>query len=157
MSEQTLIDKIIGQVFAESGVKLTHDDPVLGLIIVQHKLLDEKLNGLEAKIQAFADSVNQSNNTLANTLSDLQTYRKGILTDLVAESKRQANELVDVAMGEYGHKLISGLHSKTQGLIVASHKEGMKYTKLSFGVLVGFLILLLIVVAYYAHWPKAFD
>jgi hypothetical protein len=101
MSEQTLVDKIIGQVFAESGVKLTRDDPVLGLIIVQHKLLDEKLNGLEAKIQAFADSVNQSNTALANTLNELKMYREGILTDLAAETKRTGEQLANDALIEF--------------------------------------------------------
>ncbi len=150
MSEQALIDKIIGQVFVESGVKLTKDDPVLGLIIVQHKLLDEKLNGLEAKIQAFTDSVNQSNETLANALNDLKTYREGILTDLAAETKRTGEQLANDALIEFNKQQLAQSKKAEAELSKKCCKIHNRLNGIVFGIAILYIILGLIY--FYVGW-----
>ena len=122
MADIPLPDKIINLIFEETGQQLTRDDPVLGLIIAQQRLLDDKLIQLESGIQDYSNLIKQGQDSLNVSLESLKKYREDILNDLASETMRQADKVVDSALSNYGNILITSHVSRIQSLLVTVNK-----------------------------------
>ena len=122
MAEHLLPDKIINLIFEETGQRVTKDDPIVGLIIAQHRLLDHKLQQIEDGIQDYSKLITQGQDSLNVSLESLQQYREDILNDLVAETKRHSDKVVDVALKDYGNILITSHVSRIQTMLVTINK-----------------------------------
>ena len=122
MADIPLPDKIINLIFEETGQQLTRDDPVLGLIIAQQRLLDDKLTQLESGIQDYSNLIKQGQDSLNVSLESLKKYREDILNDLASETMRQADKVVDSALSNYGNILITSHVSRIQSLLVTVNK-----------------------------------
>lgn len=122
MAEISLPDKIINLIFEETGQQLTRDDPVLGLIIAQQRLLDDKLIQLESGIQDYSNLIKQGQDSLNVSLESLKKYREDILNDLASETMRQADKVVDSALSNYGNILITSHVSRILSLLMTANK-----------------------------------
>ena len=122
MADIPLPDKIINLIFEETGQQLTRDDPVLGLIIAQQRLLDDKLTQLESGIQDYSNLIKQGQDSLNVSLESLKKYREDILNDLASETMRQADKVVDSALSNYGNILITSHVSRIQSLLVTVNR-----------------------------------
>ena len=118
MAEHLLPDQIINLIFEETGQQVTKDDPIVGLIIAQHHLLDHKLQQLEGGIQNYSRLITQGQDSLNVSLESLRQYREDILSDLVSETKRHSDKVVDIALKEYGNILITSHVSRIQTMLV---------------------------------------
>lgn len=142
MADIPLPDKIINLIFEETGQQLTRDDPVLGLIIAQQRLLDDKLTQLESGIQDYSNLIKQGQDSLNVSLESLKKYREDILNDLASETMRQADKVVDSALSNYGNILITSHVSRIQSLLVTVNKMvSNRIMGIYFGL---FLVLILI-------------
>ena len=142
MADISLPDKIINLIFEETGQQLTRDDPVLGLIIAQQRLLDDKLTQLESGIQDYSNLIKQGQDSLNVSLESLKKYREDILNDLASETMRQADKVVDSALSNYGNILITSHVSRIQSLLVTVNKMvSNRIMGIYFGL---FLVLILI-------------
>ena len=142
MAEIPLPDRIINLIFEETGQQLTRDDPVLGLIIAQQRLLDDKLIQLESGIQGYSNLIKQGQDSLNVSLESLKKYREDILNDLASETMRQADKVVDSALSNYGNILITSHVSRIQSLLVTVNKMvSNRIMGIYFGL---FLVLILI-------------
>lgn len=142
MADISLPDKIINLIFEETGQQLTRDDPVLGLIIAQQRLLDDKLIQLECGIQDYSNLIKQGQDSLNVSLESLKKYREDILNDLASETMRQADKVVDSALSNYGNILITSHVSRIQSLLVTVNKMvSNRIMGIYFGL---FLVLILI-------------
>ena len=142
MADISLPDKIINLIFEETGQQLTRDDPVLGLIIAQQRLIDDKLTQLESGIQDYSNLIKQGQDSLNVSLESLKKYREDILNDLASETMRQADKVVDSALSNYGNILITSHVSRIQSLLVTVNKMvSNRIMGIYFGL---FLVLILI-------------
>ena len=142
MADISLPDKIINLIFEETGQQLTRDDPVLGLIIAQQRLSDDKLTQLESGIQYYSNLIKQGQDSLNVSLESLKKYREDILNDLASETMRQADKVVDSALSNYGNILITSHVSRIQSLLVTVNKMvSNRIMGIYFGL---FLVLILI-------------
>ena len=82
------VEKVIQQVFQISGVKLTVDDPIVAVLVLQEKKQTSASIQLQEEIQILLDSV-----------SEIKKYREQVLIELMSEAKRTSEETEEKIIG----------------------------------------------------------
>ena len=90
------VEAIITDVFRVSGIKLTADDPIIAVLLVQEArlkaLFEEQRIGIQ---QGLAECAAEMDDALKETVAaakELKTYREQILADLLAKSDGQLQD-----------------------------------------------------------------
>ncbi|OFM23060.1 hypothetical protein HMPREF2711_04030 [Neisseria sp. HMSC070A01] len=82
------VDAIIADVFRVSGIKLTADDPVIAILLVQESrlkaLFEEQRNHTREDFDGIAAEIEEPLKTAVQIAEDLKTYREQIMADLLA-------------------------------------------------------------------------
>ncbi len=96
MSKQANVDAIIAEVFRTSGIKLTADDPVIAILLVQEArlkaLFEEQRIGIQQGLAEYAAEIDDSMKATVKAAEELKTYREQILAELLAKSDEQLKE-----------------------------------------------------------------
>lgn len=82
------IEQIIQDVFNISGVKLTADDPIVAVLLLQEKNLASSSIKLQEETQKLLDSV-----------SEIKKYREQVLIELMNEAKRTSEHSEEKTIG----------------------------------------------------------
>ncbi|WP_434779293.1 hypothetical protein [Neisseria sp. Ec49-e6-T10] len=82
------IDHIIQQVFQISGVKLTADDPIVAVLLLQEKNQSAYSLALQEETQKLLDAV-----------SEIKKYREQVLMELMGEAKRSSEQAEEQVIG----------------------------------------------------------
>lgn len=82
------VDAIIADVFRVSGIKLTADDPVIAILLVQESrlkaLFEEQRNRTREDFDGITSEIEEPLKTAVQIAEDLKTYREQIMADLLA-------------------------------------------------------------------------
>ena len=82
------VDAIIADVFRVSGIKLTADDPVIAILLVQESrlkaLFEEQRNHTREDFDGIAAEIEEPLKTAVQIAEDLKSYREQIMADLLA-------------------------------------------------------------------------
>lgn len=82
------VDAIIADVFRVSGIKLTADDPVIAILLVQESrlkaLFEEQRNRTREDFDGITAEIEEPLKTAVQIAEDLKTYREQIMADLLA-------------------------------------------------------------------------
>lgn len=82
------VDAIIADVFRVSGIKLTADDPVIAILLVQESrmkaLLEEQRNRTREDFDGITAEIEEPLKTAVQIAEDLKTYREQIMANLLA-------------------------------------------------------------------------
>ena len=82
------VDAIIADVFRVSGIKLTADDPVIAILLVQESrlkaLFEEQRNRTCEDFDGITSEIEEPLKTAVQIAEDLKTYREQIMADLLA-------------------------------------------------------------------------
>ena len=97
------VEHIIQQVFNISGVKLTADDPIVAVLLLQEKNQSESFIQLEEETQKLITSV-----------SEIKKYREQVLIELMNEAKRTSEQSEAKMIGLLGKYLADFETSQTQ-------------------------------------------
>ncbi|WP_434779055.1 hypothetical protein [Neisseria sp. Ec49-e6-T10] len=96
------IEHIIQQVFQISGVKLTADDPIVAVLLLQEKNQSAHFLALQEETQKLLDAV-----------SEIKKYREQVLMELMGEAKRSSKNaeeqvigMVNAHLSEFKHSLV---------------------------------------------------
>ena len=96
MSKQANVDAIIAEVFRTSGIKLTADDPVIAILLVQEArlkaLFEEQRIGIQQGLAEYAAEIDDSMKATVKAAEELKSYREQILAELLAKSDEQLKE-----------------------------------------------------------------
>lgn len=91
------IDEIIADVFAETGVKLTADDPIVAVLLLQRQTITGEIAAFEQRQQKQQDTFLQQlaihEHNITRAAEELQTYRQQILTELLQKVDSQQEEV----------------------------------------------------------------
>ena len=96
MSKQANVDAIIAEVFRTSGIKLTADDPVIAILLVQEArlktLFEEQRISIQQGLAGYAADMDESLKAAVKAAEELKSYREQILAELLAKSDEQLKE-----------------------------------------------------------------
>lgn len=96
MSKQANVDAIIAEVFRTSGIKLTADDPVIAILLVQEDrlktLFEEQRISIQQGLAGYAADMDDSLEATVKAAEELKIYREQILAELLAKSDEQLKE-----------------------------------------------------------------
>lgn len=96
MSKQANVDAIIAEVFRTSGIKLTADDPVIAILLVQEDrlktLFEEQRISIQQGLAGYAADMDDSLKATVKAAEELKIYREQILAELLAKSDEQLKE-----------------------------------------------------------------
>ena len=102
-------ENVIQQVFKISGVKLTVDDPIVAVLVLQGKNQSSAFIQLQEETQKLLDSV-----------TELKKYREQVLMELMGESKRSFEQTEEKIIGLFNKHLTEFEHSQFHKDIVTS-------------------------------------
>ena len=103
------VENVIQQVFKISGVKLTADDPIVAVLVLQEKNQSSAFTQIQEETQKLLDSV-----------TELKKYREQILIELMGESKRSSEQTEEKIIGLFNKHLTEFEHSQFHKNIVTS-------------------------------------
>ncbi|MCQ9326940.1 hypothetical protein [Neisseria dentiae] len=83
-------DNIIAEVFRLTGTRITRDDPVLAVLVIQRQSLDEFAGHLAISHEAFLTQLAAHEQNITEAAAKLETYREQLLTEL---SQHASNEI----------------------------------------------------------------
>ena len=90
------VEAIITDVFRVSGIKLTADDPVIAILLVQEArlkaLFEEQRIGIQQGLAEYAAEIDDALKETVAAAKELKTYREQILADLLAKSDGQLQD-----------------------------------------------------------------
>ncbi|QGL24424.1 hypothetical protein GJV52_02060 [Neisseria brasiliensis] len=96
MSKQANVEAIIAEVFRTSGIKLTADDPVIAILLVQEArlktLFEEQRISIQQGLAGYAADMDDSLKATVKAAEELKIYREQILTELLAKNDEQLKE-----------------------------------------------------------------
>lgn len=94
MSNQ--VQDIISEVFRQTGVRLTPDDPVVAVLLIQKQSLMAAFTDFavhQAKVsESFLDRISVHEKNITDAAARLETYRAQLLVELVQHADRQMEE-----------------------------------------------------------------
>ncbi len=93
MSEE--IQTIITDVFKDTGVRLSSDDPIVAVLLAQSRFFNKALAEGAAKNDLFLNDLQAEKDEILKAVAELKKYRTQVLTELVQENKQSINELTD--------------------------------------------------------------
>lgn len=88
------VEKIIQQVFQISGVKLTADDPIVAVLVLQERNLSSTCLLLQEETQKLMDAV-----------AEIKKYREQVLVELMGEAKHASDQIEEQIVGILGKRL----------------------------------------------------
>ncbi|ASK27423.1 hypothetical protein BG910_06425 [Neisseria chenwenguii] len=90
------VEAIITDVFRVSGIKLTADDPIIAVLLVQEArlkaLFEEQRIGIQQGLAEYAAEMDDALKETVAAAKELKTYREQILADLLAKSDGQLQD-----------------------------------------------------------------
>lgn len=90
------VEAIITDVFRVSGIKLTADDPIIAILLVQEArlkaLFEEQRIGIQQGLAEYAAEMDDALKETVAAAKELKTYREQILADLLAKSDGQLQD-----------------------------------------------------------------
>ena len=90
------VEAIITDVFRVSGIKLTADDPVIAILLVQEArlkaLFEEQRIGIQQGLAEYAAEIDDALKETVAAAKELKTYREQSLADLLAKSDGQLQD-----------------------------------------------------------------
>ena len=91
------IDNLIAEVFALTGVKLTADDPIVAVLLLQRQSVQTAMQAVEQRQQDARDEFMQQlakhEQNITDAAAELNTYRQQILTELLQKTDLQQDAL----------------------------------------------------------------
>lgn len=96
MAKQADVKAVITDVFRISGIKLTEDDPIIAILLVQEArltaLFEEQRIGIQQGLAEYAAEIDDSLKATVKAAEELKTYREQILAELLAKSEEQLKD-----------------------------------------------------------------
>ena len=91
------IDNLIAEVFVLTGVKLTADDPIVAVLLLQRQSVQTAMQAFEQRQQDARDEFMQQlakhEQNITDAAAELNTYRQQILTELLQKTDLQQDAL----------------------------------------------------------------
>lgn len=89
-------DRIIAEVFRLTGVRITADDPILAVLLIQEQQLQAALADIGKQQtetnKAFIKEIAAHESNILEAAATLETYREQILADLLRQAGQQLDE-----------------------------------------------------------------
>lgn len=89
-------ENIIAEVFRHSGVRLTADDPIVTVLLMQEQMfrsfLSEYANRQDEQRIAFLEELSVREGNITEAASKLEKYREQLLAELAQYANRQITE-----------------------------------------------------------------
>ncbi|ASK27129.1 hypothetical protein BG910_04690 [Neisseria chenwenguii] len=96
MGSQAEVEALIAEVFRTSGIKLTADDPVIAILLMQearlNALFEEQRISIQQGLAGYAADMDDSLKATVKAAEELKTYREQILAELLAKSDERLTE-----------------------------------------------------------------
>ena len=86
---------IIADVFKDTGVRLSPDDPIVAVLLSQSRFFNKALAEGAAKNDLFLSALQIEKDEILKAVAELKEYRAQVLTELVQESRQSIDELTD--------------------------------------------------------------
>ncbi|XDZ52344.1 hypothetical protein AB8Q18_04645 [Neisseriaceae bacterium CLB008] len=93
MSEEVQV--IITDVFKDTGVRLSPDDPIVAVLLAQSRFFNKALAEGAEKNDLFLSMLQAEKTDILKAVAELKAYRTQVLTELVQENKHSIEELTD--------------------------------------------------------------
>lgn len=94
MSEE--VQTIIADVFKDTGVRLSPDDPIIiAVLLAQSRFFNKALAEGAMKNDLFLSALQAEKDEILKAVAELKEYRAQVLTELVQESRQSIDELTD--------------------------------------------------------------
>ncbi|MDO1509488.1 MULTISPECIES: hypothetical protein [unclassified Neisseria] len=87
MSSKT--DHIISEVFRLTSLRITKDDPVMAVLLMQQKMFDEAFAQLSSHQEQYAEAIAAHAENITAAAAKLETYREQLLIELAQQANNQ--------------------------------------------------------------------
>lgn len=118
------VEQVIQQVFQISGVKLTIDDPIVAVLVLQQRNQASSFFQLQEETQKLLDAV-----------TEIKKYREQVLMELMGEARRTSEQIEERMIGVLSKHLLEFNNHIGE----SSDKDLNKYY-LVFAVLTGVIV-----------------
>lgn len=145
MSKQANVNAIIAEVFRTSGIKLTADDPVIAILLVQEDrlkaLFEEQRISIQQGLAGYAVDMDDSLKATVKAAEELKIYREQILAELLAKSNEQLKESEGRIYAAMQPKIEAQNKALVENVAAKMNRSWLVAALIGFGILMALLFI----------------
>ncbi|VEH87833.1 Uncharacterised protein [Neisseria animaloris] len=139
MSSET--DHIISEVFRLTGLRISKDDPVMAVLLMQQQMFDESFAQLSSHQEQAAEAIATHAENITVAAAKLETYREQLLVELAQQASNQIKETEDRVYASVSKRVIEDVEAANAAFI-DSMKKLLMLVSAAWGI--GLLLLLVV-------------
>lgn len=141
MSSKT--DHIISEVFRLTGLRISKDDPVMAVLLMQQQMFDTAFAELSSHQEQYAESIAAHAENITVAAVKLETYREQLLVELVQQANNRIKETEDRVYASVSERVIRDVE-KSNTAFIDRLKKLLMFVSATWGI--GLLLLVGVVV-----------
>ena len=141
MSSKT--DRIISEVFRLTGLRITKDDPVMAVLLMQQQMFDTAFAELSSHQEQYAEAIANHAENITAAAAKLETYREQLLVELAQQANNQIKETEDRVYAAVSARVVKDVEAANAAFIGRLKKLLML---VSAGWCIGLLLLLAVLI-----------
>ncbi len=134
------IDFIIAEVFRLTGTRITADDPIVGVLLLQEQSFQTAFSDFaEHQIERrteFLEEIAAHERKITEAAAKLEQYREQLLLELAGQASRQIEDLEDKVYAAVSTRVISDVTLANSQLMAKLQKMLLAYMVVLIAVLV---------------------
>ncbi|MFS6937894.1 hypothetical protein [Neisseria animaloris] len=139
MSSKT--DHIISEVFRLTGLRISKDDPVMAVLLMQQQMFDESFAQLSSHQEQDAEAIATHAENIMVAAAKLETYREQLLVELAQQANNRIKETEDRVYASVSERVIRDVE-KANTAFIDRLKKLLMFVSAAWGI--GLLLLLVV-------------
>ncbi|EGZ47887.1 hypothetical protein [Neisseria wadsworthii] len=115
MSSKT--DHIISEVFRLTGLRISKDDPVMAVLLMQQQMFDESFVQLSSHQEQYAEAIAAHAENITAAAAKLETYREQLLVELAQQANSRIEETEDRVYASVSERVIRDVEKANTAFI----------------------------------------
>lgn len=139
MSSET--DHIISEVFRLTGLRISKDDPVMAVLLMQQQMFDKAFAGLSSHQEQYTETIAAHAENITAAAAKLETYREQLLVELAQQANNRIKETEDRVYASVSERVIRDVE-KANTAFIDRLKKLLMLVSAAWGI--GLLLLLVV-------------
>ncbi|WP_234395639.1 hypothetical protein [Neisseria weaveri] len=139
MSSKT--DHIISEVFRLTGLRISKDDPVMAVLLMQQQMFDKAFAELSSHQEQYTEAIAAHAENITAAAAKLETYREQLLVELAQQASNQIKETEDRVYASVSERVIRDVE-KANTAFIDRLKKLLMLVSAAWGI--GLLLLLVV-------------
>ncbi|WP_225315139.1 hypothetical protein [Neisseria zalophi] len=110
-------DHIISEVFRLTGIRISNDDPIMAVLLMQRQMFDAAFEHQAQTALANTESIKAYAESIATSVAKLETYREQLLLELTKHTDEQIKGTEDRVYASVAERVVKDVEAANAAFI----------------------------------------